>query len=112
WQAARRLVEWGAQTTFWTAAALGLLDRVAAYFNREVLSPEIVTNGFWHACHGGQRATAEYLADRGADIDWVGYDEMTPLDAARRNGSVEVMTWLDDRGASSAEQLRIKAGTD
>src|SRR5215469_15027157 len=31
WKAARRLVERGARTTFWQAAALGLMDRVDEY---------------------------------------------------------------------------------
>src|SRR5215470_2075545 len=32
WQAARRLVERGAQTTLWQAAALGLMSRVEKFF--------------------------------------------------------------------------------
>lgn len=32
WRAARRLLERGAETTLWQAAALGELDRVTAYF--------------------------------------------------------------------------------
>src|SRR5437870_11608318 len=32
WQAARRLVERGARTTLWQAAALGLLDRIQEHF--------------------------------------------------------------------------------
>jgi ankyrin repeat protein len=100
WRAARRLVELGATTGLWHAAALGMIDRV-----RELApdaSPEEVTSAFWCACHGGQRETAEYLLDQGADINWVGHDELTPLDAARRSEADELVPWLESRGARSA----------
>jgi uncharacterized protein len=64
-----------------------------------------VTTAFWCACHGGQRATAELLHARGADRDWVGYDGLTPLDAARRSGAEDVVEWLLQRGARSAGEL-------
>jgi len=60
WRAARRLVERGAQTTLWQAAALGLMDRVDEYFTVvPPPTPDEITNAFWCACHGGQRAVAE-----------------------------------------------------
>ncbi len=103
WQAARRLIESGARTTLWQAAALGLLDRVEGAFSEGTpSSPEEITKAFWCACHGGQRATAEYLLGRGAELDWIGYDELTPLDAARRHGTEELVEWLRSRGARSA----------
>jgi uncharacterized protein len=64
-----------------------------------------VTHGLWSACHGGQLAAAAYLLERGADMDWVGYDELTPLDAAGRSGATEVVAWLRSRGAKSASQV-------
>lgn len=102
WQAARRLLERGARTTLWQAAALGLLDRVERYFNA-VPTPTLkeITNAFWCACHGGQRKTAEYLLDRGADVNWVGYDRLTPLGAAKRSGANELVDWLRDHKARS-----------
>jgi ankyrin repeat protein len=84
WKAARRLVERGAQANLWQAAALGLLDRVQAE----------ITAAFWCACHGGQRGTAEYLLARGADPNWVGWDKLTPREAARRSGAGELVKWL------------------
>jgi uncharacterized protein len=106
WQAARRLVERGARTTLWQAAAVGLLDRVQEFFQGETaLSPHDVTNAFWCACHGGQRAPAEYLLDRGADRDWIGYDGLTPLDAAQRSGAEELVNWLSSQGAQCAKKL-------
>ena len=96
WRAARRLIERGAQSTLWQSAALGLMNRVEEHFagaNR--VSPSDITNAFWCACHGGQRATAEYLLARGANLHWVGYDGLTPVEAARRSGASELVTWLE-----------------
>ncbi|MGH9062258.1 MAG: ankyrin repeat domain-containing protein, partial [Acidimicrobiales bacterium] len=61
-----------------------------------------VTNSFWSACHGGQLASADFLLARGADLDWIGHDNLTPLDAARRRGAADVVDWLQARGAKSA----------
>jgi ankyrin repeat protein len=98
WQAARRLVDRGARITLWQAAALGIMPRVAEYFERDgAPGAEEVTNAFWCACHGGQRSAAEYLLARGADLNWVGHDGLTPLDAARRSGAGELVEWLRGR---------------
>jgi ankyrin repeat protein len=106
WKAARRLIERGAKSTLWQSAALGLLDRVEREFTADPKpSPDDVTNAFWCACHGGQRSTAEYLLSRGADRNWIGYDKLTPLDAARRNGANELAEWLVSQGAKSTEEL-------
>jgi ankyrin repeat protein len=104
WRAAQRLVERGARATLWQAAALGMMARVEEELGATPAPPEEITSAFWCACHGGQRETAEYLLDRGADRDWVGYDELTPLDAARRSGASELVEWLCGRGARSAEE--------
>ena len=106
WQAARRLVERGARTTLWQAAALGLMARVAEHFaSHTPPTPGEVTNAFWCACHGGQRSPAEYLLSRGADLNWVGYDGLTPIDAANRSGAAELAEWLHSQGAKSAKDL-------
>ena len=106
WQAARRLVERGARTTLWQAAALGLMARLAEHFASPTLpTPDEVTNAFWCACHGGQRSPAEYLLGRGADLNWVGYDGLTPIDAANRSGAAELVGWLHSQGAKSAKDL-------
>jgi ankyrin repeat protein len=105
WRAARRLVERGARTTLWQAAALGLMDRVDEYFTLvPPPTPDEITNAFWCACHGGQRAVAEYLLGRGADLNWVGYDKLSPLDAANRSGAAALVQWLRGRGAKSAKE--------
>jgi ankyrin repeat protein len=106
WQAARRLVERGARTTLWQAAALGLMAPVAQHFEGPAPpSPDEVTNAFWCACHGGQRSPAEYLLGRGADLNWVGYNGLTPIDAANRSGAAELVEWLHSQGANSAKDL-------
>jgi len=106
WRAAHRLLERGARTTIWQAAALGLLDRVKEHcVNKPPPSLDQVTNAFWAACRGGQRQTAEYLLERGADLNWVGYDRHTPLQAALETGDADLITWLRNRGGVSAEEL-------
>jgi ankyrin repeat protein len=103
WRAARRLIERGATTTIWQAAALGLLDRVRALSSTEPL-PALrdLTNALWHACRGGQQPVAEYLLDRGADLNWVGHDGKTPCDAAQESGDDTLVEWLRTRGARPA----------
>lgn len=95
WKAARRLLERGATTTLWQAAALGLLDRV----RRECTShpppsEQDITNALWHACRGGQQATAVCLLELGADPDWVGHDGKTPRMVAGESGNDTLIRWL------------------
>ncbi|HEV7760628.1 MAG TPA: ankyrin repeat domain-containing protein [Acidimicrobiales bacterium] len=108
WNVARRLVERGAWTRLKDAAALGLLDRMHELL-ASVPPPDRdqLTQALWSACNGGQRATAELLLDRGADIDWVGWDDLTPLDLARRpdNPDPTLAPWLASRGAHHAPDL-------
>ena len=84
WDAARRLVERGARPTLLAAAALGF----------PLTADGDVTEAFWAACHGGQRAAAEALLARGADPRWVGWDDLTPEQAARREGATELADWV------------------
>jgi uncharacterized protein len=100
WNAARRLVERGALSSLWESAALGLVDRVQSQV--EGASADEITEAFWGACHGGQKGTAEFLLDSGAELNWVGWDELTPLDAARRSGADDLADWLVARGATAA----------
>lgn len=107
WNAARCLVERGAQTNLWNEAALGLMDRIKERFTGNPLpNPNEITQAFWLACHGGQRNAAEYLLEHGADLNWIGYDELTPFDTAQRSNATELAEWLRDRGAKSAGELK------
>lgn len=100
WKAARRLFERGAKTTFWQSAALGLLDDVRKHFAGDpVPTEEEITGAFWNACRGGQRDVAELLLAHGADRNWVGYDDKTPLDVAQESGNSELVDWLRNHGA-------------
>lgn len=106
WNAARRLIERGAHSELWEAAALGLMDRVEAYWiNEPPPTRNDSTHAFWCACHGGQRIAAEYLLARGADMNWIGYDDLTPMDAAKRSGATDLVDWLRGRGAKAANPL-------
>ena len=55
----------------------------------------------------GEPATAgtarppRLLLDAGADVNRVGWDDLTPLDAAERAGASDTATWLRSRGAST-----------
>jgi uncharacterized protein len=93
WRAGRRLVERGARTAVWHSSALGLMDRVEAYFadpktaplypwgNGQGASLDEVTIAFWCVCHGGQRQAAENFLDRGAKLNWISdWDGLTSLD--------------------------------
>jgi uncharacterized protein len=107
WAAARRLVERGAHTRLSDAAALGLPDRVEAFFAEgSGPDPQVITQAFWSACHGGQQGTAEYLLDQGAEINWIGWDEKTPLDVVDQIVAPDLAAWLRARGAMHAKELR------
>jgi ankyrin repeat protein len=105
WAAAACLLAHGARTNLFEAASLGLVDRVAQRLGHDVLSPVEVTSAFWGACHGGQRSTAQVLLERGADLNWVGYDGLTPLDAAERSGATDLIEWLAGCGAMTGGQI-------
>jgi ankyrin repeat protein len=100
------LLERGARTTIWQAAALGLLDRVKEYSERQLPpAPNEITNAFWHACRGGQSQMAEYLLERGANLNWIGYDGKTPLQVAQESGEMDLIIWLRGQGARLAEEV-------
>jgi uncharacterized protein len=101
WKAARRLLERGARTNLWQAAALGLTDRVRAELAHSQASQHDLDNALWCAAHGGQRRTAELLVDRGADPDWVGHDNLTAAQAAARSHAHKLAAWLNARAKES-----------
>jgi len=104
WRAARRLIERGARTTIWQAAALGMMERL-----RECLAADPkptsdeITNAFWNACHGGQLKTAQFLLGYGAELNWVGHGGSTALDSAAESGSEELVEWLRKQGAAASK---------
>ncbi|MGE0442278.1 MAG: ankyrin repeat domain-containing protein [Gemmatimonadales bacterium] len=95
WQAARRLLERGARTTIWQAAALGLSAEVERYCAPEPgPSPRELSNALWHACRAGQASIARRLVRRGADPNWLGHDGKTPRAVARESGRGDLDAWL------------------
>ncbi len=97
WPAARRLVERGASATLWQAAALGQLRPVQDHLAASPSpTPAAVDNAFWHACRGGQLATAQLLLARGADPRRVGHDDKTPLAVATASGAPPLVAWLTE----------------
>jgi hypothetical protein len=87
--------------------------------SRRAASEEDVTTAFWQACHGGQLETARRLLDAGADINWVGWNDATPLDIARTGAAnkgaptndeaclAELVAWLESRGAQSSTDASV-----
>lgn len=108
WRVALRLIERGARATLADVATLGLADRVEEYFAAATPpTGDEVTRAFWGACHGGRQQVAEYLLDRGAELNWIPpWEDLTPLDAAARENAGELVRRLRDRGARSATELR------
>ncbi len=102
WAAAHRLLERGARTNLFEAAAPGLVAQVKAHLANDEPSAETITSSFWGACHGGQADTAAVLLNYGANINWVGYDNLTPLDVAHRAEASDLAAWLEQYGATSA----------
>jgi len=106
WHVARLLAARGAQVDrLWTAAALGLLPRVADLL---ALGPaaEDLNEAFWQACHGGQRRAAELLLNHGADPSAVpGYSGQTAAQAAAAPDTrrENVVTWLRERAGVNAD---------
>jgi ankyrin repeat protein len=105
WHVARLLVTRGARVEkLWHAGALGMLDRLDELLVPEI-DPELISQGFWHACGAGQRRAAERLLHAGADLNWEpDYAEGTALDSAEGLGTRQenVIEWLRSLGASSA----------
>jgi ankyrin repeat protein len=106
WRAARRLLEHGARADLQDAATLGLLDQVEAFLNAsDSPTGPAITSAFWGACHGGQLSVAQRLLSQGADLNWIGYDDMTPLDVARAQEADDVVAWLLAHGAEARGEL-------
>jgi uncharacterized protein len=102
-RAGLRLVERGARTNIYQAAALGLADRVQAELAaRPGPDAERITTAFWAACGGGHEDIAALLLAAGADINWTGWNNQNPLDAALAADHTALATWLQAHGGHPA----------
>jgi ankyrin repeat protein len=91
-------VEHGARVEWWQAAALGMLDIMRSrWVEQPPPTRDEITRSFWHACRAGQRTTAEYLLDRGADPHWLGWDGKTAMHCAEECGNADFVSWLRSR---------------
>jgi hypothetical protein len=107
WDAARALVDRGAHAGIFDLAALGMTDDLLTVIDQaEPPSIDDLNHAFWSACHSNQLATAQALAARGAELDWLpGWERATPLDIAARAGAHDVIRWLHGQGAHSCSDL-------
>jgi ankyrin repeat protein len=94
WNAARRLVERGASMTLWQAAAVDDEAELVRLLSGPGTTGDDITNACWHACRAGSLSTARILASEGADLDWVGYDNLTPRQAGLASGHAALIAWL------------------
>jgi hypothetical protein len=82
-----------------------MLDRLDELLVAEI-EPELISQGFWHACVAGERRAAERLLGAGADLNWEpDYAQGTALDAAVGLGTQRenVIEWLRSLGARPAQ---------
>jgi uncharacterized protein len=94
WHAARRLVARGAVMTIWQAAALGDTAEVLRQLEATTVTRAELDNACWNACRAGELSTARQLVDRGADVDWLGHDELTSRAAGVASGRDDLIAWL------------------
>jgi uncharacterized protein len=105
-RAGLRLVERGARTNLYQAAALGLVDRVQAELDKDP-GPEEITRAFWAACGGDHQDVATMLLAAGADINWLGWNNQTALDAARAAQAIDLAAWLEANGGEVGAPLEV-----
>jgi uncharacterized protein len=105
-RAGRRLVERGAITNIYQAAALGFIELVRTELAAQPApDTERITAAFWAACGGGRRDIAELLLSHGAEINWLGWGDKTALDQAREADAYDLAAWLESHGAIPAAEL-------
>ena len=122
---AEKLLEKGAKLNMWSAAGLGMLDVVQSYWhdgtfrkegagqNRYVevekgkyrpISPPVdertlISCAFYIACRNGHTGVADFLLQKGADINFRGFFSAPGLHWAAINGHRETVEFLVNHGA-------------
>jgi hypothetical protein len=98
-EAAVFLAQRGARLTLATAAGVGMLDRVRAYFPEEGStkrspSKKEMTASFLNACGYGRKEVVAFLLDRGVDVSTQDKDGQTGLHWAVIGGHPEIVRVL------------------
>ena len=108
WAAARRLVERGRDGHVRGKRPRSGLDDIIEPRSRASRDPRPTTS----STRSGRRATAgssespSRLRDAGADVNWIPpWEHVSPLDAARRSGAFDVLTWLHGLGRAAPSLL-------
>jgi len=97
WDAAKVLVQRGAKTVLGDEAALGMLKQMQHRFLPGQNPPNMgsINYAFWNACCAGQTHAAQFLLEKGADIQWVpDWCDDNPLDSALKSKNTELICWL------------------
>ena len=61
-----------------------------------MLPADEITNACWHANRNGQLPTVQLLVANGADLDWLGYDDLTSRQAGLQSGNADLVAWLKE----------------
>jgi ankyrin repeat protein len=96
--AARVLLDHGARLTLAPAAGLGMLDALPGLAR----DGSAVSAAFVLACRNGHTEAAQFLLDRGADVNARGFFSATGLHWAAINGHADTVRFLLAAGADPA----------
>lgn len=92
-ECAHHLVAAGAAVALFHAAALGFDERIPDLI--EGADRDRLDSALWHACHQGQTGAARLLLGAGADPRFAGFNDQTPLVAARATGDAELVAVVE-----------------
>lgn len=98
-EAAEFLAERGARLGLEEAAGIGRIEAVKSFFDEAGephggVTDRLIGSAFRYACFYGRTAVAEYLADRGADLDGHDGDGQTGAHYAAMGGQLETLQVL------------------
>lgn len=103
WEAAKKLIAYGAKTTIHDEAALGLIDHLSQRLKTERITQEERNIAFWNACRGGQLDSAILLKDAGANVNWIpSWEQKSPYDVALKTDNKKLLVWLKNHHAQPA----------